>query len=161
MKVVLDASAVIHGFNPLNYEECYITPKVYEEVKENRIFLDQAISLGKLKILEPKKESIEKVRNLANKVGELLSEADIEVLALAYELKALILTDDYGIQNIAKRLNIKHKGIYYNKTNKIIVWRKVCLGCKKSYPIIYEYDECEVCGSPLKRKAVKVKREGK
>ncbi|WP_456471609.1 PIN domain-containing protein, partial [Methanocaldococcus sp.] len=112
MKIVLDASAVIHGFNPIE-GEYYITPKAYEEVRENRIYLDQAINLGKLKIVEPKKEFIEKVKEVVKKTGDLLSEADIETLALAYQLKALLYTDDYGMQNIAKKLNIKFKGIYY------------------------------------------------
>ncbi|ENN96525.1 hypothetical protein J422_01890 [Methanocaldococcus villosus KIN24-T80] len=158
MKIVLDASAILHGYNPLTEDaNHYITPEALEEIKSNRVIVDQAIRFGKLKIRSPKEEFINKVKETALKTGDRLSEQDVSVLALSLELKAILYTDDYAMQNVAKKLNINVKGIRY-KTNRQIVWRKVCIGCKKIYPANYDEDECEICGSPLKRKAVKIKK---
>ena len=106
---VIDTAIFIQGIDV----EGFTTPKVVEEVKdpESRLFLESLISAGKVKVLVPSKESVEAVMEAARKTGELneLSEADVEVLALAYELKATLLTDDYNLQNIAKTLRIPFK----------------------------------------------------
>ena len=157
MKVkVLDASAIIHGYNPVIEEgEHYTTPEVLEEVESKKIIVDQALSFGKLKIMSPNKECINKVEEIVKKTGDNLSKQDIGILALALNLNAILYTDDYGIQNVAKKLNIEVRGISFKPTDKDFVWRKVCEGCKKLYPADYEEEVCEICGSPLKRKMVK------
>ncbi len=157
MKVkVLDASAIIHGYNPVIEEgEHYTTPEVLEEIESMKIIVDQALSFGKLKIMSPNKECIKKVEEVVKKTGDALSQQDISVLALALELNAILYTDDYGIQNVAKKLNIEVRGISFKPTDKDFIWRKVCEGCKKLYPVDYEEEVCEICGSPLKRKMVK------
>ena len=107
--LVIDAAIFIQG---IDVEGC-TTPKVVEEVKdpESRLLLESLISAGKVKVLMPSGESIQAVREKAVETGELneLSEADIEVLALAYELNAVLFTDDYNLQNIAKTLGIRFK----------------------------------------------------
>ena len=157
MKVkVLDASAIIHGYNPaIEDGEHYITPDVLEEIESKKIIVDQALSFGKLKIMNPDKEYIKKVEEIVKKTGDNLSKQDIGILALASELDAVLYTDDYGIQNVAKKLNIEVRGVSFKPTDKDFVWRKVCEGCKKLYPADYEEEVCEICGSPLKRKMVK------
>ncbi len=157
MKVkVLDASAIIHGYNPVIEEgEHYTTPEVLEEVESKKIIVDQALSFGKLKIMSPNKECINKVEEIVKKTGDNLSKQDIGILALALNLNAILYTDDYGIQNVAKKLNIEVRGISFKPTDKDFIWRKVCEGCKKLYPADYEEEVCEICGSPLKRKMVK------
>ncbi|WP_423792929.1 ribonuclease VapC [Methanocaldococcus indicus] len=157
-KYVLDASAIIHGYNPNYYDyEYYITPETLEEIEENKVIINQAIQLGKVKIIQPKEEYIKKVKEVMKETGDNLSYQDILCVALSLQLNATILTDDFGIQNVAKKLNLDCEGIFY-KTNKSFVWKKVCKGCKKIYPIDYE-GECEICGSKIVRKAIKVKRE--
>ena len=153
---VLDASAIIHGYNPVIEEgEHYTTPEVLEEIESMKIIVEQALSFGKLKIMSPDEESIKKVKEIVKKTGDALSQQDISILALALNLNAILYTDDYGIQNVAKKLNIEVRGIAYKPTDKDFVWRKVCEGCKKLYPADYDADVCEICGSPLKRKMVK------
>ena len=163
MKVkVLDASAIIHGYNPVIEEgEHYTTPEVLEEVESKKIIVDQALSFGKLKIMSPNKECINKVEEIVKKTGDNLSKQDIGILALALNLNAVLYTDDYGIQNVAKKLNIEVRGISFKPTDKDFVWRKVCEGCKKLYPADYEEEVCEICGSPLKRKMVKLRLKKK
>ncbi|RJS83109.1 ribonuclease VapC, partial [Candidatus Bathyarchaeota archaeon] len=106
--LILDASALITGFNPADVEnEQYTVPLVEEELKRGltSVRLKTSIRTGKLKVKTPKKAFLEEVEREAERVGDslLLSEADKQVLALALELKSagekpIIVTDDYSIQ---------------------------------------------------------------
>jgi len=146
---VIDTAIFIQGIDV----EGFTTPKVIEEVKdpESRLFLESLISAGKVKVLVPSKESVEAVVEAARKTGELneLSEADIEVLALAYELKATLLTDDYNLQNIAKTLGIAFKTLKRG-IKRVIRWNYVCIGCGKRFSEMPPGGVCPDCGSPVK-----------
>ena len=146
---VIDTAIFIQGIDV----EGFTTPKVVEEVKdpESRLFLEGLISAGKVRVLVPSKESIEAVKEAARRTGELeeLSEADVEVLALAYELKATILTDDYNLQNIAKTLGISFKTLKRG-IKRVIRWNYVCIGCGKRFSEMPPEGVCPDCGSPVK-----------
>ncbi|EEB72999.1 type II toxin-antitoxin system VapC family toxin [Thermococcus sp. AM4] len=146
---VIDAAIFIQGIDV----EGFTTPKVVEEVKdpESRLFLEGLISAGKVRVLVPSKESIEAVKEAARRTGELeeLSEADVEVLALAYELKATILTDDYNLQNIAKTLGISFKTLKRG-IKRVIRWNYVCIGCGKRFSEMPPEGICPDCGSPVR-----------
>ncbi|ACS33688.1 type II toxin-antitoxin system VapC family toxin [Thermococcus gammatolerans] len=146
---VIDTAIFIQGIDV----EGFTTPKVVEEVKdpESRLFLESLISAGKVKVLVPSKESVEVVMEAARKTGELneLSEADIEVLALAYELKATLLTDDYNLQNIAKTLGIPFKTLKRG-IKRVIRWNYVCIGCGKRFSEMPPGGVCPDCGSPVR-----------
>ncbi|WP_297552932.1 type II toxin-antitoxin system VapC family toxin [Thermococcus sp.] len=146
---VIDTAIFIQGIDV----EGFTTPKVVEEVKdpESRLFLESLISAGKVKVLVPSKESVEVVMEAARKTGELneLSEADIEVLALAYELKATLLTDDYNLQNIAKTLGITFKTLKRG-IKRVIRWNYVCIGCGKRFSEMPPEGVCPDCGSPVR-----------
>ncbi|AIF69335.1 hypothetical protein PAP_04620 [Palaeococcus pacificus DY20341] len=146
--------------------EGYTTPKVVEEVRDpsSRLFLEGLISAGKVKVFVPSKESVDFVRAKAMETGELdeLSEADIEILALAYEFKATLFTDDYNLQNIAKTLGLEFKTLKKG-IKKVIKWRYVCIGCGKKFERYPPEGICPDCGSRVKliprRKKRKKKRE--
>ncbi|NJE48104.1 type II toxin-antitoxin system VapC family toxin [Thermococcus sp. 9N3] len=146
---VIDAAIFIQGIDV----EGFTTPKVVEEVKdpESRLFLEGLISAGKVKVLVPSKESVEAVMEAARRTGELneLSEADVEVLALAYELKATLLTDDYNLQNIAKTIGIPFKTLKRG-IKRVIRWNYVCIGCGKRFSEMPPGGVCPDCGSPVK-----------
>ena len=146
---VIDAAIFIQGIDV----EGVTTPKVVEEVKdpESRLFLESLISAGKVRVLVPSGESLEAVMEAARRTGELgeLSEADIEVLALAYELKATLFTDDYNLQNIARTLGIKFKTLKRG-IRKVIRWRYVCIGCGRKFESRPPEGICPDCGSPLR-----------
>ncbi|MEO2152152.1 MAG: type II toxin-antitoxin system VapC family toxin [Thermococcus sp.] len=146
---VIDTAIFIQGMDV----EGFTTPKVVEEVRdpESRLFLEGLISAGKVKVLVPSKESIEAVMEAARRTGELneLSEADVEVLALAYELKATLLTDDYNLQNIARTLGIPFKTLKRG-IKRVIRWNYVCIGCGKRFSEMPPEGICPDCGSPVK-----------
>lgn len=150
MKVqVIDTSVFIQGIDV----EGITTPKVVEEVKdsESRLFLEGLISAGKVRVLSPSRESVEAVREAAKRTGELgeLSEADIEVLALAYELGGVLITDDYNLQNIAKTLGIEFR-THKRGIKRVILWNYVCIGCGKRFKEMPLDGICPNCGSPVR-----------
>ncbi len=147
--LVIDAAIFIQG---IDVEGC-TTPKVVEEVKdpESRLLLESLISAGKVKVLMPSGESIQAVREKAVETGELneLSEADIEVLALAYELNAVLFTDDYNLQNIAKTLGIRFRTLKRG-IKRVIHWNYICIGCGKRFSEMPPDGVCPDCGSPVR-----------
>jgi len=146
---VIDTAIFIQGIDV----EGFTTPKVVEEVKdpESRLFLEGLISAGKVKVLVPSRESVKAVMEAARRTGELeeLSEADVEVLALAYELKATLLTDDYNLQNIAKTLGIPFKTLKRG-IKRVIRWNYVCVGCGKRFSEMPPEGVCPDCGSRVR-----------
>ena len=146
---VIDTAVFIQGMDV----EGVTTPKVVEEVKdpESRLFLEGLISAGKVKVLVPSRESVEAVKEAARKTGELgeLSEADIEVLALAYELRGTLFTDDYNLQNIARTLGIPFKTLKRG-IKRVIRWNYVCIGCGKKFSEMPPGGVCPDCGSPVR-----------
>ncbi len=146
---VIDTAIFIQGVDV----EGVTTPKVVEEVKdpESKLFLEGLISAGKVRVLAPSRESIEAVKDAAKKTGELneLSEADVEVLALAYELKGVLFTDDYNLQNIAKTLGIEFRTLKRG-IKRVIRWNYVCIGCGKRFREMPPEGICPDCGSPVR-----------
>jgi UPF0271 protein len=111
---IIDSSAIINS--EISFDEVvFSVPEIVYEIKDqkSRILLDSLIFSGKIKFLEPSKKSLNKIRRTAGKLGcfRRLSDVDIKVLALAYELEGVLITDDYTMQNIAKYLNIPFEGI--------------------------------------------------
>ena len=108
MRRVLDASALLSG---ASFDgELYTTPEAVAEVRRlgSTPQLD-AVLATKVRILTSAKESIEEVDAVARETGDIarLSPADRGLLALARQLGATILTDDYSIQNVAAPIFLK------------------------------------------------------
>ncbi|MCD6140873.1 MAG: hypothetical protein J7J05_08145 [Thermococcus sp.] len=147
--LIIDAAIFIQGIDV----EGVTTPKVIGEVKdpESRLLLESLISAGKVKVMVPSKDSIEKIKEKALETGELgeLSDADIEILALAYELKGELFTDDYNLQNIATLLGLKFRTLKKG-IKKVIKWRYVCVGCGKKFETQPPDDVCPDCGSKVR-----------
>ncbi|MBC7100553.1 NOB1 family endonuclease [Methanothermobacter tenebrarum] len=157
---ILDSSAFIGGYTPSD-EKNYTTPEVTEELKDlkSRILLEKSLEEGKLKIINPKKEYIEKTEKLAEKSGDILrlSKTDKKIIALTLQLKnenkkVMMITDDYSIQNIMKIIKIPFKSVITEGINKIYQWEKICIGCKKRYPPDHPSIQCEICGSKIIKK---------
>ncbi len=155
---VIDAAIFIQGADI----EGVTTPRVVEEVKdpESRLFLEGLISAGKVRVLVPSRESIEAVKDAARRTGELseLSEADLEILALAYELNGILFTDDYNLQNIAKTLGIEFRTLKRG-IKRVIRWNYVCIGCGKKFEEMPPEGICPDCGSPVRLIPRKKKRQ--
>ncbi len=167
--IVLDTSAFIAGFDPLAVsEKQYTVPKVGRELVADSIpwmRFKTAVENGKLIIIEPKKPFTQEILEASRKVGDIryLSKADLQVLALALELKAsgvnpLIVTDDYSIQNVANKIDVEFTSIMTFGIKFRFKWIIFCPACYRKYPSDYKYKICEVCGTELKRKPRKKTR---
>ena len=161
--IVLDTSAFLAGYDPFSSSEEQVTvPNVEEEIKRNSIIITRfrtAIESGKLQIKAPSKEFLGGAKVSASKLGDsyLLSKADMELLALALELKAegyapQIVTDDYSIQNVATQMGIEFLALATFGIKRLLEWIRYCPACHKEYPANCASKECLVCGTQLKRK---------
>jgi len=134
---VLDASAFIYGMFPGG--ELLTPPKVYAEVKDESSALKREMLAG-LSVREPEARWVDEVRSEAFKTGDnmRLSPSDIDLLALAAEERAsgkevAILTDDYAVQNVARKMGLTIVPLHQKRIKYNIVWEKRCMGCNRTY----------------------------
>ncbi len=161
--MVLDTSAFVAGFDPFCVREEQVAPPLVEdEVKRNSMVLLRfrtAVESGKIRIIMPSKLFMEQAQRCATSVGDsfFLSETDKQVLALALEVKARgdtpkIVTDDYSIQNVATKLGMGVVSMVTFGIKRVLSWIRYCPACRKTYPANTKATECQICGTPLKRK---------
>ncbi len=157
MKLVLDASVLLSGFQPGS--ECYTVREVIDEVREKNAKLRVSLSLeeGSLKLIEPPEESLTEVKKFARESGDIakLSDTDIKLLSVALHFKKkrfkpVIITDDYNIQNLASMLGMEFSPTTEAGIKKILTWKKICKGCGKRFPIEYQ-GSCDVCGTRVSK----------
>ena len=164
--VILDTSAFVAGFDPCSTsEEQYTVPMVKEEIMENSmasVRFRTALENGKLKIKTPDPAFENQVKTSAIHIGDkfFLSETDQQILALALGFKtqstrALIITDDYSIQNVANQLGIEFASLATFGIRFRLQWIRYCPACHRKYPADSKSRTCEVCGTQLKRKPVR------
>ncbi len=161
--VVLDTSAFVAGFDPFSSSDEQVTaPAVETEIRRNSMIkmrFEIALESGKVKIKTPNPQSMDKAQSSAIKVGDAhnLSEADIQLLALAVQLKSegykpQIITDDYSIQNVAKQLGIEFVALTTFGIKRLLEWIRYCPACHKHYSTDSKFMNCQICGTELKRK---------
>jgi len=156
---ILDTSAILSG-KPINLDIATIvtTPGISIELKpggrDYRSF--QFLMERGLSIQSPSGESIDKIKTISSKTGDVtrLSKTDIEILALALDIikdvekEVIVLTDDYSIQNVANVMNIKFETISQPGITKRFKWTCRCRGCRKKYKDNIKI--CPICGAETK-----------
>jgi UPF0271 protein len=164
--LVLDTSALIMGLNPSALElPTYSVPSVMEELIPDTLPYTRfgaSRDSGHLIVRRPTASSISTVHETSSRVGDIgvLSNADVEVLALALDLKKsgfspAIVSDDYAIQNVSETLDIEHASLATFGITRRFNWVYYCPACLRRYPIEDADQTCRVCGTRLKRKVVK------
>ncbi len=158
---VLDASAFYTGIPFLSCTKYYTTSLVFNEIKHiNKSYsvVELLKDIGDLKVIEPEKQILENVNTIAKKTGDSakLSSADISIIALALQLKKILISDDYAILNIARLLNIPVKTLTTKGITNVRKWITYCYTCGKAFdPNIRE---CLLCGNRLRRRYKKIVR---
>lgn len=138
---VIDTNVLIHGSGlELPFEQMITVPEATQELKTPPA--QQRFEAEDIQIQEPSPENIEKIRQTAEKRGEDLSDTDTKLLALALQLNAVLVTDDYGMQNLAEALDIDYTGFLKKEIENPQEWEKICSRCGKKL----EGDICSVCG---------------
>lgn len=155
---ILDTSAFLSG-KPINFEKNKIitSQSVSDELKPGgrQYNAFQFLIEKGLTIKIPSTESVKKIKEIINKTGDInrLSKTDIEILALALDInnngkKAVIITDDYSIQNVANNLNIEFEPINQSGITKRFIWTCRCRGCSRNFKENIKI--CPICGSETK-----------
>lgn len=156
-KYVLDTSAFIGGFVP-SEGEFFTVEEVAGEARSilAKSRLEAGILSGSVKILSPSRRSLSKVKEVCRRTGNIISETDAKLLALAMDLGAELITDDYALQNAASILKIPARPITTEGIKETREWVEFCPSCGR----VYEGGEkvCEVCGSPLSRRVERKRR---
>ena len=100
-----------------------------------------------LKIREPKADSIENIRKNSEETGDLgvLSNIDLKILALAYEMHGIIVSDDFAIQNVALHMGVEFTSCSGNEIKELRKWKYRCSACRAE--ALEKMDSCSVCGS--------------
>ncbi|MER2013709.1 MAG: type II toxin-antitoxin system VapC family toxin [Methanobrevibacter sp.] len=163
---VLDASAFINGFQ-LETKDNFTVPEITSEIKdfESRLKFDAAIDENRLIIQDVARECIDEVDEIISESGDILrlSVPDKKLIALAYMFhrqgkNVKVISDDYTIQNSLKIMGIPYSGIITEGIKGVYNWKKVCEGCKKEYGEDYPFDDCEICGSKIFKRRIKVNK---
>ncbi len=161
---LLDTSAIIRSdlnFSGGNY---FVTSSVLREILDENIkfIVNSAIKKGDVKIINPKEDSIREVIIAATKTGDVktLSKTDTEILAAALEKNLTIVTDDYAIQNVSKKLNLNYETQVQEGIKQEIAWVNVCEGCGKKYNMEFRRP-CEICGSAVRMSKKSLVGEGR
>lgn len=150
--LVLDTSALLAG-RPLGPgEETLVPTAVVAELKpggRDRRHLDHLLAAG-ARTTDADPESRARVRSEAERGGDLsrLSTADIDVLAVALQTGGILVTDDYTVQNVARRLGIDIQGIQMAGITEAYRFVPRCTGCRRMLDA--PASECPVCGSPVR-----------
>jgi len=165
----LDTSAFIAGFDPFCIGEDQVTtPKVEEEIRDSLTSLrvNTAVESRKLRIVMPSQEFLDKAKDYATSVGDsfFLSETDMQVLALALELKGAgnnpqIVTDDYSIQNVATKMGLGFVSLATFGIRRLLSWVRYCPACHREYPANFKSKTCRICGTEIKRKPQRTQKK--
>lgn len=149
MRVVLDTSALFGLEQVPSDWEAFITEGVLTELERYNDRRAEHL-LPTIKVSQATSVSLDKVREAAKGTGDSsrLSSTDTEVLALALELGAAVVTDDYSIQNLASVLGVRYIPISMKGITKVLRWNYLCTGCGKVFK--EQHPDCPVCGSPLR-----------
>jgi UPF0271 protein len=149
MTLVLDAS-VFFAEVPVE-GPAWTTPSVVGELADLHAKCRfEALAATGLSVREPRDEDLLRVDAAAVRTGDagVLSATDRDILALALELSAVLVTDDFAVQNGAHRLGIETRSIR-QRPARAIRWRYRCSGCGRYWR---EPGDCPVCGAAIKRK---------
>ena len=110
-------------------------------------------------------EYISRVNDIISVSGDILrlSIPDKKLISLAYMLhekghNVKVISDDYTIQNTLKIMEIPYSGVITEGIKGIYNWKKICEGCKREYDEDYPFDDCEICGSRIFKKRIKVNK---
>ncbi|MEO2154697.1 MAG: hypothetical protein ABGW69_02710 [Nanoarchaeota archaeon] len=163
--VILDTSAIIHGnlYYLKQFGQLLTIPEVLEEIKDSDSLFK--INFEDILVDFPSDSAIKKVKNIVKKSGETLSKTDIKVLAMAetlkrrnetepFDLEITISTDDYGIQNIAKKMGFKFMPVSTEGIKEERDYLKKCVRCLMIYNPDLPY--CPRCNEEAFKKVPKL-----
>lgn len=160
-KYIADSAVFIMGNCSVAACDMVTISNVEDEMRSEEASLRYDIAKAEgLRVEAAESEFIELIREQAAQTRDIekLSSTDIGILAKALEYHekygddAVLITDDFAVQNIAARLGIVVMPVAQRTISDQIIWQKQCIGCFRHFK---DGEECPVCGSPLRKKMKK------
>ncbi|HSV42263.1 MAG TPA: nucleic acid-binding protein [Methanomassiliicoccales archaeon] len=149
MRAVLDTSAFFSMEDVGPGVEAFTTASVLAELEK---FGDRRSDFLRHKVLvtEPTGASMKKVKEASRQTGDSsrLSLTDQEVLACALDLGGEIWTDDYSIQNMARKMGIPYRPVGLKGIRQLVHWRYKCTSC--GHTMDKEQPDCPICGGAVR-----------
>lgn len=156
--LVLDATAFYAGVPYTNTTENLVTtPDVISEVSNERT--RSLIALSKINVWQADPIELRKAKAAARGTGDSdLSKADLSVLALCLHIaaegnEAILLSDDFAVENVASMLGIKARPLMTGGITIASQWVYFCPACGKKYE--RPRPDCIVCGTKLEKRLKK------
>ena len=146
---VLDTSAFLSGRQFPG--ELLTTPEVLRELRRHGLTASLEAVLGtQVAVASPGRDSVSRVRAASQATGDFprLSPTDVQLLALALEGGATLVTDDYSMQNVGTALGIPFETVLAPGITAQWAWTYRCTGCGAAWPAWHE--ECPTCGARLR-----------
>lgn len=151
----LDSSAITHGAN-LPPAQCRTASSVLEEFQPGgatRRRLDLLLA-GGMSTAAPSPAARKRVTAAATAAGSggRLSAPDQDVLALCLDLgpSARLVSDDYTMLDVAKRLGIASQTVATKGITDTRSWNARCSGCGRTYGAERAGQDCDVCGREIR-----------
>ena len=144
--IILDSCAFLTQKHPNG--RLVTIPEIEKElINKQSIQYHSNLKEHNLDIIEPNKTTEEWIVGKANETGDLdvLSSVDKKILALAYELKGIVVSDDFAIQNVALYTGIKFVSCSGNEIEELRKWIFKCSACNHIED--NKNNECRICGS--------------
>jgi UPF0271 protein len=157
MRVVIDTSAFFYGFRPEGSNEYFTTESVLDEIRGRRMREGIENFINLVTVMKPSERSISDVMRKAAETGDSyqLSRTDVELIALALESGATLLTNDLSVQNVCRRIGVEYQSFMGKSIKYDIVWKYRCPACGRRYD--RKMEDCPHCGNKLKRYPVRKK----
>jgi rRNA maturation endonuclease Nob1 len=147
----------------------YSTPEVIKEVQDQRYLnknrnvsnrIQAAIESKKLILQNPSEKYFLRIEKYSKDTGDYnaLSPTDKGLIALSLELKEtlnqniILYTNDFSMQNLCSELKITFSPLIRDGIKSRIIWEVYCPFCKELKKVEEYGENCERCGSKLKRK---------
>jgi len=146
MTAVIDANIFMRGKASLDFDDLLTSPSVIEELESSSSRLK--LSVTDVDVVEPSAESIEKVGEKSEEINSPTSKADEELLALALDRGAVLVTDDMALQNLASIIDVEFESYIGEKIDSEFRWRVVCDNCGNERL----GEKCGRCGSTRKQR---------
>ena len=143
---ILDTCAFLTQKHPTG--EFVTVPGIKTEIvnRQSRQYFENMLATH-LKVMKAQKNSYDVVNKEAKETGDydVLSKVDIDILALGYECKGTIITDDFAIQNVALALEVKFLSCSGKVISEKRAWRYKCTACNHKEKV--KLKNCSVCGN--------------
>ena len=143
---ILDTCAFLTQKHPTG--EFVTAPGIKSEIvnRQSRQYFENMLATH-LKVMKAQKDSYDVVNKEAKETGDydVLSKVDMDILALGYECKGTIITDDFAIQNVALALEVKFLSCSGKVISEKRAWRYKCTACNHKEKV--KLKNCSVCGN--------------